>query len=158
VRRFLVITSVRRFNEEPYIHAKILVAGLLISNGVRRDAEVVFYLTDVDKTVKVQGKRVKRLFPDEESSVGFLKKAISGEKLPGVAVKRSAYDLFTGVVIGPGGKSRCAPAPPFTYVVTLEGFEVEIECGLGLEKLPPHHQVVIVNVNADRALYGRPPL
>jgi hypothetical protein len=74
VRRFLVLTSLRRFNEEPHIHAKILVAALLISNGVRGDAEALFYLTDVDKTVKILGERVKRLFPDEDSSIGYLKK------------------------------------------------------------------------------------
>jgi len=158
VRRFLVITSLRRFNEEPHIHAKILVAALLISNGVRRDTEAVFYLTDVDKAVKILGQRVKRLFPDEESSVGFLRRAILGERLPGVVVKSSKHDLFTGLVIGPSDKGRCTPTPPFTYVVQLEGYKAEAECGLGLERLPPHHQVVVVNINVDRILQGKPQL
>lgn len=131
---------------------------MLISNGVRRDAEVVFYLTDVDKTVKILGYRVKRLFPDEESSVGFLRKAISGDRLPGAVVKRGQYDLLTGLIIGPSGKGKCVPMPPFTYVIQLEGYKAEVECGLGLEQLPPHHQVVVVNINVDRLLQGKPQL
>jgi hypothetical protein len=157
VRRFLVLTSLRRFNEEPHIHAKILVAALLISNGVRGDAEAVFYLTDVDKTVKILGERVKRLFPDEDSSIGYLKKALSGERLPGVVARKGAHDLVSGILIGPTGKGRCLPLPPFTYVVKLEEYSLEAECGLGIERLPPHHQVVVVNINADRLLYGRQP-
>lgn len=157
MRRFLVLTSLRRFNEEPHLHAKILVAALLISNGIRRDAEAVFYLSDVDKTVKILGDRVKRLFPDEDSSVGYLKKALSGEKMPGVVVKKGAYDLISGVLIGPSGKGRCLPLPPFTYVVRLEEYRLEAECGLGIEHLPAHHQVVVVNITADRLLHGRQP-
>jgi hypothetical protein len=29
---------------------------------------------------------------------------------------------------------------------------------LGLEQLPPHHQVVVVNINVDRLLQGKPQL
>ena len=158
MRRFLVITSLRRFNEEPHMHAKILVAALLISNGVRRDAEAVFYLTDVDKTVKILGEKVKKLFPDEDSSVGYLKKALSGERLPGVVVKKGAHNLVSGILIGPTGKGRCLPLPPFTYVVKLEEYSLEAECGLGIGHLPPHHQVVVVNINVDRLLQGKPQL
>lgn len=157
MRRFLVITSLRRFNEEPHIHAKILVASLLISNGVRGDAEAVFYLTDVNKTVKILGEKVKRLFPDEDSSVGYLKKALSGQRLPGVVVKKGAHDLVSDVLISPSGKGRCLPLPPFTYMVKLEEYGLEAECGLSIGHLPPHHQVVVVNINADRLLHGRQP-
>ena len=157
MRRFLVVTSLRRFDEEPHIHAKILVAALLISNGIRKDAEAVFYLTDVDLTVKILGERVKRLFPDEDSSTGFLKKALSGERLPGVVVKKSAYDLVSGLLLGPSGKGKCLPLPPFTYLVKLEEYGLEAECGLGIGRLSPHHQVVVVNINADRLLHGRQP-
>ncbi|WP_053240294.1 hypothetical protein [Pyrobaculum islandicum] len=155
MRRFLVVTSLRRFTAEPHIHAKLLVAALLISNGIRKDAEAVFYLVDLQKTVKILGSRVKRLFPDEDSSVGFLKKAFAGEKLTGVIVKRGASDLTIGTTVGPGGRRRCMPNPPFTYVVVFEPFDIDLECDAGLGKLPPHHQVVIINIETDRLLYHR---
>lgn len=152
MRRFLVITTQQKINEEPHIYAKILVAALLISNGVRQDAEAVYHLVDQRKTVKIIGARVKRLFPDEESSVGFLRKAVAGEKLPGVVVRRDQGDLVVGMALGPSGRGRCAPRTPFTYILKFVEYDVEPECGLGLEKIPPHHQVVIVNIEVDRAL------
>jgi tRNA (pseudouridine54-N1)-methyltransferase len=50
------------------------------------------------------------------------------------------------------------PHAAFYDVVQLEGYKAEVECGLGLERLPPHHQVVVVNINADRLLQGKPQL
>jgi hypothetical protein len=149
-----VITSVRKFQELPHVHARILTAALLLSHGVRRDAEAVFYLKDADKTVRVVGSAVKRLFPDEESSIGFLKRALARGGLTGVIVRRGARDLLTGAVIGPGGRRACVPRPPFTYVVKLEELLVNVDCDAGLEDLPPHHQVVVINVTADRVLRG----
>jgi len=157
VRRFLVVTSTEAFKRQPHVHAKILTAALLISNGVRQDAEAVFYLVDVDKAVKVVGARVKRLYPDEDSAAGFLKKAILGKPLPGVVVKSGVRELIIGTLLGPEGSQQCQPKPPFTYLVKLWEFDISPHCGLGLDNLPPHHQVAIVNIAADRLLYGRRP-
>jgi len=157
VRRFLVVTSTETFKRQPHIHAKILTAALLISNGVRQDAEAVFYLVDVDRAVKVVGARVKRLYPDEESAAGFLKKAILGKPLPGVVVKSGVRELALGALLGPEGPQQCLPKPPFTYLVKLQEYNISPHCGLGLGNLPPHHQVAVVNIAADRLLYGRRP-
>lgn len=154
IRRFLVITSVRKFQELPHVHARILTAALLLSRGVRHDAEAVFYLKDEDKTVRVVGSRVRRLFPDEDSSIGFLRKALTRGGQAGVIVRRGARDLLAGTAIGPGGRKACIPRPPFTYVVRFEDLPLDVNCSAGLEDLPPHHQVVVINVTADRVLRG----
>jgi hypothetical protein len=154
MRRFLVATSTAKFRAEPHIHAKILVAALLVSNGVRKDAEVVFYLRDEDKAVKIVGERVKRLFPDEESAIGFLKKAFSQGRQAGVVVKKGGKDLTTGVLIGPSQVTSCLPKPPYTYVIELEAAGIRLDCGLNIGALPPHHQVVVVNITTDRLLRG----
>jgi hypothetical protein len=154
VRRFLVTTSTSKFQAEPHIHAKILVAALLVSNGVRKDAEVVFYLRDVDKAVKIVGERVKRLFPDEESAIGFLKKAFSQGRQEGVVVKKGGKELTAGVVLGPSQVTNCLPKPPYTYVIELEAAGIKLDCGLNIGALPPHHQVVVVNITTDRLLRG----
>ncbi|MFN7105303.1 MAG: hypothetical protein ACK4M3_01755 [Pyrobaculum sp.] len=148
MRRFLIYTSIERFREVPHIHGKILTGALLISNGVRKDVDVVFYLVDIRKAVKISGARVRRLYPDEESSIGFLKKAFSNPI--------EARDLTVGVTMGAGGRVLCFPKPPFTYLVKLvEGIYLDVECGAGVDRLPPHHQVVVVNIMADRIAAGR---
>lgn len=154
MRRFLVITSTSKFHAEPHLHAKILVAALLVSNGVRKDAEVVFYLRDVDKAVKILGERVKRLFPDEDSAVGFLKKAFAEGRQTGVVVKKGGKDLTAGVAVGPSHVTSCLPKPPYTYVIEQEAAGIKLDCGLNIGALPPHHQVVVVNVTTDRLLGG----
>ncbi|MEZ0318818.1 MAG: hypothetical protein ABWK05_02335 [Pyrobaculum sp.] len=151
MRRFLVSTTLEKFTQLPHIHAKILVAGLLVSNGVRKDAEVAFYLVDKGLLVRILGDRVRRLFPDEESSVGFLKKAFSQRPQPGVVVKRGS-PLLEGVVVGPSAPRRCLPSPPFTYVIPFVEFKVEYHCGAGLGDLPPHHQVAVLNIEVDRKI------
>ncbi len=147
MRRFLVATSLAKFRHIPHIHAKILVGALLISNGIRRDVEVLFHLTDVEKSVKIVGARVKRLFPDEDSAVGFLKKVFTGKAQSGAVV--DSENLTIGTVMGAGSR-RCEIRTPFTYVVQLERIDVDIECGVDVGSLPPHHQVVVVNVMTDR--------
>ncbi|MFN3804288.1 MAG: hypothetical protein ACK4SY_04475 [Pyrobaculum sp.] len=143
MRRFLIYTSIEKFREVPHIHAKILTGALLISNGVRKDVEVVFYLVDIRKAVKISGAKVRRLYPDEGSSIGFLKKAFNSP----IEVR----DLTRGVTMGAGGRVLCLPKPPFTYLVKLEeSIHLDTECGVGVDRLPPHHQVVVVNIMADR--------
>ncbi|RFA98574.1 hypothetical protein [Pyrobaculum aerophilum] len=155
MRRFLIITSYGKFNELPHIHGKILVAALLVSNGVRKDAEAVFYLKDLDKTVKIVGSRVKRLFPDEDSAIGFLKKAFTQGGQTGVVTRKGPRDLTTGLVIGPAQGGKCLPKPPYTYVIQIEQFDVKLDCGLNIGWLPPHHQIVVVNITTDRLLESR---
>ena len=154
MRRFLIATSLSRFQTEPHTHAKILVAALLISNGVRQDVEVIYYLTDINKTVKIIGGRVKRLFPDEQSAIGFLKKALVAGGQTGVVARKGPPER-EGIVMGPVSGPPCVPKPPYTYVIELEKVGFEIDCGMGLAALPPHHQVVVVNVTTDRLLSGR---
>lgn len=152
MRSFLVITSRKTFEELPHIHAKILVAALLYSNGVREHAEVQYYFVDSATTVVIQGSKVRRLYPDEESSIGFLKKAFSS-KAPGASTRKGF--VVRGMAIEPDNPSRCLPTEPFTYVVKLVEYSVDSHCGLPLSHLPPHHQVVVVNTTADRLKHGR---
>ncbi|MEM1887666.1 MAG: hypothetical protein QXY12_02780 [Pyrobaculum sp.] len=154
MRRFLIVTNETLLRDKPHLHAKILTGALLFSNGVRKDSEVVFYIRDVQRVVKIVGSRVKRLFPDVESSYGFLKKAIYRGQT-GVITTTEVKNLTLGITVGPGSTWTCIPTPPFTYVIKLVDYQITHQCNAGVINLPPHHQVVVLNIVVDRMLEGR---
>ncbi|MGC9169364.1 MAG: hypothetical protein ACP5HD_01285 [Thermoproteus sp.] len=151
MRRFVLVTSTRAFAEQPYVHGKALVAALLISNGIREDAEFVAYFIDAARAIRVLGNSVRSLFPDEESSTGLLRRALRGARHPGVKLieRASLADLIRRPVVD-GRRGVCKPPRDFTYVAYLEPADVEVDCGAGLGDMPPHHQFAVFNIEADR--------
>lgn len=155
MRTFLLVSSRAAFAENPYVHAKALVASLLYSNGIRTDAEFILYLVDEGSAVRVSGASVRSLFPDEESAAGLLRRALRRGKHPGVRLIRGVKlrDLARRPVID-GSPGSCRPADDFTYVAYIErGEGLDADCGSGWGPLPPHHQFVVANIEADRAHY-----
>ncbi|WP_167828053.1 hypothetical protein [Thermoproteus tenax] len=151
MRTFILVTSLDRFNEAPYLHGKALVASLLISNGIRHDAEFVMYLVDARMAVKVLGSAVRSLFPDEESSTGILRKALRGVRHPGVRVLKNVdlRELSRGILVD-GRPGNCRVKGDFTYLAYLERLDIDVDCGSGLGDMPPHHQFAVINIEADR--------
>jgi hypothetical protein len=157
MRRFVLVTSTKSFAEDPYVHGKALVAALLISNGIREDAEFVAYFRDAGRAVRVLGNSVRSLFPDEESSTGLLRKALRGARHPGVKLleRVSLEDLVRRPAVD-GRQGVCKPPREFTYVAYLEPIDVEVDCGAGLGRMPPHHQFAVFNIEADRRWLASP--
>ncbi len=156
MRRFLLVTSSRAFEERPYVHGKALVAALLISNGIRKDAEFVAYFVDMGLALRVLGSAIKALFPDEESSTGLLRKGLRGARHPGVKLIRGVKleELARRPLID-GGRGVCKPPEDFTYIAYLEPTRLEADCGAGLNDMEPHHQFAVINIEADRELRRR---
>ncbi|MFB6489723.1 MAG: hypothetical protein TU35_000495 [Thermoproteus sp. AZ2] len=155
MRVFLLVSSRAAFAENPYVHAKALVASLLYSNGIRADAEFILYLADEGSAVRVSGASVRSLFPDEESAAGLLRRALRGGRHPGVRLIKGVElrELARRPVID-GGLGSCRPPSDFTYVAYMErSVGLDADCGAGWGQLPPHHQFVVANIEADRAHY-----
>ncbi|MEZ0248457.1 MAG: hypothetical protein ABWJ97_04220 [Thermoproteus sp.] len=152
MRRFVLVTSKRAFEESPYVHGKALVAALLISNGIRSDSEFIMYLVDSSEALRVLGSSVRSLFPDEESATGLLRKGLRGVRHPGVKLIRGAAleDLIERPVVD-GRRGACRPPASFTYVAYIEPADLDVDCGAGLNDMPPHHQFVVFNIEADRS-------
>ena len=53
---------------------RCIVYSMLISNGIRKDVILSFYLLDRKKGIKIYSNTVRRLFPDEQSLEGIYKK------------------------------------------------------------------------------------
>ncbi len=151
MRRFLLVTSLKAFEEMPYVHGKALVAALLISNGIRRDAEFVAYFVDAGMALRILGSSVRSLFPDEESSTGLIRRGLRGARHPGVKLlKGVGLDELVRRPLIDGGRGSCRPPRDFTYVAYIEPLRLEADCGAGLEGMEPHHQFAVVNIEADR--------
>ncbi|MEM3444871.1 MAG: tRNA (pseudouridine(54)-N(1))-methyltransferase TrmY [Thermoplasmata archaeon] len=83
------------------VAARCAVAGLLISYGIRRDAEIILFFRKEPRpglTIKISGGRVKYLNPDERSTAALLRNAMikyRGEPIessPGVEVFTANLD------------------------------------------------------------------
>ncbi|MEL9991573.1 MAG: hypothetical protein QXP98_06695 [Thermoproteus sp.] len=152
MRRFVLVTSRKAFEELPYIHGKALVAALLISNGIRSDSEFVMYLVDSGEALRVLGSSVRSLFPDEESATGLLKKGLRGVRHPGLKLmRRAALKDFMERPVIDGRRGACRPPGSFTYVAYIEPVDLDVDCGAGLDDMLPHHQFVVFNIEADRS-------
>jgi len=92
-------------------------ASLLLSHGIRRDVEATLLLQNTVR-IRIEGKRVKRLNPDERSTAALIRKALDAlgegetESSPGVFVSRctlaEAIDEWVGegatpIVLDEGG-------------------------------------------------------
>ena len=104
MRKFLVITSTPLIDKYFGIHARILVASLLISRSIRRNSILYLYLSDVDTIIKFVGDKMRQLRADEYSAFGIIEKAIKylkrkgfGKPHDGVFIeKKSIEDVLSG--------------------------------------------------------------
>jgi tRNA (pseudouridine54-N1)-methyltransferase len=108
VRRFVVIGHTQRTDEIPLndpagagrwdVLARSVAAAFLLSNGIRKDAEVdlVLQAPPRPRTLRLEGAKLRSLNPDERAILGLLSKALSVETVgdhwaqasAGIAVSR----------------------------------------------------------------------
>jgi tRNA (pseudouridine54-N1)-methyltransferase len=61
--------------------ARCVTSGLLVSHGVREDAEVVLVLVQGPRVVRATGRAIRRLNPDERSTLALLSKALEAQDI-----------------------------------------------------------------------------
>ncbi len=95
---------------------RCLVASLLLSHGIRKDAQFILYMPDIGKAVKFVGGTIRQLRADEQSASGILLKGFRacvegrvrrGSIHPGVIVldaSRVSLKCSTYIKLGPEGK------------------------------------------------------
>ncbi len=106
MRGFLIIgnkafTKPFRLNDLPGagridILCRCVAQSLFISHGIRKDVEVYLLLLgepDPPKAIKIVGKTVKRMSPDERNIAGHLRKAL------GVKVNKNWKEVSSGVYV-----------------------------------------------------------
>jgi hypothetical protein len=75
MRNFVLLTSLGDYSRNKGGHARSVVAALLLSHDIRRDATVSLSFAE-GFTVVIMGSVVRGLVPDEPSVVGVLDKAV----------------------------------------------------------------------------------
>jgi tRNA (pseudouridine54-N1)-methyltransferase len=88
--------------------ARCVTASLLVSHGVRQDAEAVLYLVRGGRYVRIVGSEVRNLNPDERSTAAIVAKALGAEPvgvheenpLPGFYVGQGGFDEVVDRVAG----------------------------------------------------------
>ena len=133
------------------VPAKALIASLLISNSIRRDAKFVAYLADKGVAIEVYGALVKRLWADYNSARGILLAAIK-RRHPGTRVRRVSWEDLLSEFPRPitGISARlCDRVSGGSFTVLLNSGG---ECSVApkLAEYPPHHVATIVNIILDR--------
>lgn len=78
--------------------ARCVTAALLVSHGVRDDAEVVLYLRRGERYVRVVGDDVTHLNPDERSTAALVAKALAAQP-----VGAHEENPHPGIHVGEGG-------------------------------------------------------
>ncbi len=76
MRVFILLTSSRLVQERRGVHARFLVASLMISRSIRRDAVCCLYLRDAGYALLFYGSKIRQLRADEPSAFGIINKAI----------------------------------------------------------------------------------
>ncbi|MCX8174366.1 MAG: tRNA (pseudouridine(54)-N(1))-methyltransferase TrmY [Thermoplasmata archaeon] len=79
------------------VAARCVVAGLLISYGVRKDAEILLFFQRGPRpglTIRISGDRVKYLNPDERSTAALIRNAILKHKNAGVLESSPGVQVF----------------------------------------------------------------
>jgi len=90
--------------------ARCVTSGLLLSHGIREDTEVWLVLLQGPRVVRASGRTIKRLNPDERSTLALLSKALEAqdvgshesEPLPGLATSQRSLESVLDVVARDG--------------------------------------------------------
>jgi len=168
MRRFILITSRKLVYDEPGIHARCLVAALLISRSIRKDSVFYMYLRE-GFTIEFHGSKIRQLRADEASAFGIINKAIKEieKRSPhtGVYIKRENFSkllsrtssnlkLFSSTLPGSKKLSEVKLVSDITYVTTIDDYNTqEIEELTNKEflaitfpkKYTPEHEFVVIN-------------
>lgn len=102
MRRFLVLGHTQKAQapvplDDPAgagrwdVLTRSVASGLLLSNGIRKDTEVLLFLLQArpPKTLAVRGDRVRQLNPDDRSIQGLLTKALALQPVAGHPMESS---------------------------------------------------------------------
>lgn len=137
------------------VPAKALIASLLISNSIRRDAKFAAYLSDKGVVVEVYGASVRKLWADYNSAKGVLLAAIKRGH-PGTRVRRVTWEELLAESPKPitGVSARLCGKLPMSGVTVLLNSDGECSVVPRLAGLPPHHIAAVVNIILDRIRGG----
>jgi len=168
MRRFILITSRKLVYEEPGIHARCLVASLLISRSIRKDSIFYMYLRE-GYTIEFHGSKIRQLRADEASAFGIINKAIKEieKRSPhtGVYIRREDFSKLISRTLStlriyssnlPGSKriSEINFVNDITFVTVIDNYEhselnelrnrdfIAISFP---KKYTPEHEFVIIN-------------
>ncbi len=73
---------------DPDMFPRLVHASLLLSNSIRRDTIVCINVRGIG-TIKIEGSKARRIYPDEESLLGLLKALKRGKRLYGIELINS---------------------------------------------------------------------
>ncbi|HUU76642.1 MAG TPA: tRNA (pseudouridine(54)-N(1))-methyltransferase TrmY [Methanoregulaceae archaeon] len=153
-------------------------SSFFLSHDLRRDVECFLVLCgepDPPKTIKISGRDVKHLNPDERTTAALLKKALSmvtgtkfRESTPGIFVRRGglkelAQDFSFSVLDEGGSDIRSESKLPEAYILSdhlnFSPAENEIlsgmpACSVGPQLLHADHTISVLFNEIDRRRAG----
>lgn len=74
-RNFLLLTTLEDYARSKPIYARSVVAALLLSHSIRRDAAITLSFAE-SFSIRIMGNSIRGLAPDEASVIGVLDKAV----------------------------------------------------------------------------------
>ncbi len=168
VRIFTLITTSRDIVQRKGIHARFVVASLMISRSIRRDAIACIYVRDLKKLIMFYGSSIRQLRADEASAYGILNKAIkSKSRKPhsGVTVEFNTdidyvikkFNIDLCIVKSNIGEEIYNVLKRFNkksilYITGLVDYELNIDCikARFIRNLRPEQEVSLINIILDR--------
>ncbi|MCS7106583.1 MAG: hypothetical protein NZ902_00500 [Acidilobaceae archaeon] len=122
---------------------RFIANALLLSHGVRRDAEAFVGLEG--GWLRARGDRVRHLRPDEESLRGWLAAAVRGSRVGAEVVPQPPYSQ--AICVGPEGEEPLSVLRRYPPVLSYgEGLECLARARIAL---PPVYAVIVANVLMD---------
>ena len=126
---------------------RIVHASLLLSNSIRRDTILCVNVSGVG-TVRIDGRRARRVYPDEESLLGLLKALQRGKRLYGVELA-DCCDVQKPC-ISPGKEDKISVIKGDVYITPWE--ERDCYSVAGLEPFEIDQRIIVLQATLDRWL------
>jgi len=155
VRKILLLSTMRAYEEDPYVFAKSLVSAFLISNSIRRD--VTFYLVLDDRVMRFEGSRLRQLRADELTAWGIIRKAVrsrSKHPHPGVFVlDRKSLDISDNIICISRSSPLVKPRRGMGLAVAYPEADYPFNCIKGRLSYTitlPHHLILLYHYILDQ--------
>ncbi|NPA70128.1 MAG: hypothetical protein GXO26_04905 [Crenarchaeota archaeon] len=167
MRIFVLIGEENEIINRKGIVSRFVVASLLISRSIRRNAISCIFLNNIKKAIFLYGSNIRQLRADESSAWGIIRKAIkSSHKRPhsGVLVEKvndiedilkkfKVSKIFVRSNIGVDVEKAILGTGSFIYLTSLSS-SIHYREAIPIffrSNLRPEQEVVIINILCDRA-------
>jgi tRNA (pseudouridine54-N1)-methyltransferase len=105
MRRFLIISNTVDTSKPLSLNSltgygrldvlcRCITAAFFLSNKFRKDVIVIIYFRKNEKTLEIQGSKVRGINPDERAIAGVLKRVFSGKKYIGITFYSEKLEDF----------------------------------------------------------------